>query len=257
MHPARAPSRVRSPLDRLGLNAAPSPGILQIIDALILFDTPLLDQRFQEAIAMHPDAEVRKALEALPPRVAKGSRLTRRAGTEWERVAYGKGLDDAFRNRAERFLLEAFLDAAEQQIRLKSFMSGYAPTREVRELIEDAIDIHRELAEALRKAVSALEEGDPNERHPPDAAYIGPDDQEGDLRLQVEAAVRSMAASRSKPKLLVVSSNAMRHLRDQGLFSDGATDVMGVPVQVDFSWGDRHFALLSFDSAALDEIVKR
>lgn len=256
MRRTRDSGLVRSPLERLGLGQPPSPSLPQIMDALILYDAPMLDQRFQEAIAMHPDGHARRLLEALPPRVAEGSRLTRRAGVEWDRVTRGGLIDDAFRTRAERFLLETFLYAGEEQIRLKSLMARHAPTREVRALIDDAILIHRELTDTLRKAIVALDDAPAQAPRDRDAGFVGPADPEGDLRQEVEDAIRAMVAKGGKPRVLVLSSNALRHLRDQGLFADEETTVLDVPVQVDMTWPGLRFALLSFDAVALEEIVR-
>lgn len=243
--------------ERLGLEDVPSPSLAQVVDALILFDSPILDQRFQEAIAMHPDAKVRAALAALPERVAEGSRLTRRAGVEWERIRGGGALmEDEFKRRAERFLLEALLESAEIQIQLKAFLASHAPTRDVRDLIDEAIAIHRELAQLLRDALARL--GEPRHQGVPPTAhqsYVGHESERGDLRGQVEQAIRAMIGSGQKPKTLLLSANALRHLRDQGLFQDGRPTVLDVPVRVDFSWPGRTFALVSIDNAALDEIM--
>lgn len=251
-------SFVRRPLsDRLGLEDVPSPSLAQVVDALILFDTPILDQRFQEAIAMHPDPKVRVALAALPERVAEGSRLTRRAGVEWERVTGGGSiLEDEFKRRAERFLMEALLESAEIQIQLKTFLAGHAPTRDVRQLVDDAIAIHRELAQVLRDAIARVGEA----RHqgiPPTArqTYVGQESERGDLRGQVEQAIQAMIGSGQKPKVLLLSANALRHLRDQGFFQDGRPAVLDVPVRVDFSLPGSSFALVSIDNVALDEIM--
>jgi len=230
--------------------------VLQIVDALIMFDDPVLDRRFQEAIAMHPDAKIRAALAALPARVAEGSRITRRAGVEWERATGGSALTDDFQRQAERFLLQALLDGAEAQIRLKTFMARHAPTQPVRALIDEAVAIHRELADALRDALAALEAtpGPYAEKHAP--PYVGERGEAGDLRGQVEAAIRDMSARGKRPRVLVVSANAMRHLRDQGVLMDSPT-LLDVAVQVDFSWSGSTFALLSYESAPLDEILSQ
>ena len=228
-----------------------------MVDALILFDSPILDQRFQEAIAMHPDAKHRAALAALPQRVAEGARLTRRAGVEWERVSGGPLLEAEFRERAERFLLEALLESAELQIQLKTFLADHAPTREVRDHVDAALVIHRELVHALRAAIGALGDQPEGVRPERDQAYLGGEAEHGDLRGQVEQAIRAMVGSGQKPRALVLSANAVRHLRDQGLFQDGAPAVLDVPVRVDLSWPGSCFALLSFDNVALDEILGR
>lgn len=237
----------------------PDANILQIVDALILYDTPMLDQRFQEAVARHPDPQTRQVLSELPRVVARGSRLTRRAAIEWERVTRGGIVDEDFLRRSERFLLEAFLDSAESQIRLKTFMSRHAPTREVRDIIDDAILVHRDIATAIRGALDALgvsggedAVGPPKEKAP----YLGHEPDVGDLRSNIEAAILRMRADKKKPKMLVVSLTALRHLRDQGLFQDGQPTVMGVPVEVDMAWDAPKYSLRSFDSITLEEILK-
>lgn len=262
MHGARDFASVPSLREHLGLATAPTPSLLQVVDALILFDGPLLDQRFQDAIAMHPDAKTRSVLAMLPSRVAHGSRITRRAAVEWERTVGGSILEDDFRRRAERFLLEGLLESAETQIRLKTFMSSHAPTAEVRKLVDDAISIHRELTHALREAIGKLaddeapdEDSDGAATKPPLA--VGAEDPSGDLRGQIESAFHAMQARHQKPRLLVLSTNALRHLRDQGIFPTDVPSFHGVPVQVDFAWSGSAYALLSYDSESLEEIMTR
>lgn len=268
-HDAHELPVVPSLREHLGLATTPTPSLLQVIDALILFDGPILDQRFQDAIAMHPDAKARAALEMLPSRVAQGSRITRRAGVAWERAVGGTVIEDDFRRRAERFLLEGLLESAETQIRLKTFMAWNAPTAEVRKLLDDAIAIHRELTHVLREAIGKLPDEEAPPHHEDESALVarpasrkppvevGAEDPTGDLRTQIEAAFEHMQARRKKPRLLVLSANALRHLRDQGVFQDQNPSFHGVPVQIDFSWSGSTYALMSYDSEALDEILTR
>ena len=234
-------------------------GLMQVVDALILYDTPILDQRFQEAITMHQDPAMRERLRKLPARVALGSRLTRRAGLEWERTTGGGVLDDEFKSRAARFLLEALLDSAEDQIRLKHFLARSAPTEEARRFIDEAILVHRELAGTLREAIKALPPAQPDkgdEPVPRQPQYISEEREATDLRGQVEGAIRAMVEGGKRPKALVVSDVALRHLRDQGLFHKGEATVLGVPVEVDFTWDGSKYALLSTDTVTLEEILR-
>lgn len=243
--------------DKLGVGPEPAaPSLLQIVDALILSDDPLLDQRFQEAIAMHPDAKVRAALSALPARVAEGSRITRRAGTEWERVTGHSVLDESFKAHAERFLLEALLDSAESQIRLKSFMAAHAPTKEIRDLIDQALGVHHELTESLRDALHKVGPAPPSGGRVRDAPPVGLEGVDANLRAQVENALRSLGSKGRRPRLVVLSPNALRHLRDQGAIGQGEDTILDTPVEVDLSWTGSAFAVLTYDTVPLTEMLR-
>lgn len=205
---------------------------------------------------MHPDPAMRALLAELPARVAEGSRITRRAGTEWERLTGHTSLDDTFRQHAERYLLETLLDAAEAQIRLKAFMSAHAPTREVRELVDAALAIHRELTDGLRRALGALGPEAPGWNGAGGAPPVGIEGGDANVRGQVEDAVRSLSRTGRRPRHIVVSPNALRHLRDQGVLQDGLTSILEVPVVVDMSWPGSAFAVLTYDVVTLEEIVR-
>lgn len=237
----------------------PNATISDVIDAVVLYDQPILDHRFAELVSRHPDVHSRERLLGIPFIVTRGARITRAAAFEWERVAPPVLVDDVVLH-AERLLLQAFLDSAEAQIRLKASVARHAPTREVRDLLESAIDLHRDVTRDLRHALRALQD-------PPaagaDAAGAGgtprctqAEEDAGDLRGQVEGAIRRMRDGGKQPRLLTLSHVALRHLRDQGCFRDGETTLLGVPVTVDLAWDASEFALHSNEGVPLEEMVR-
>lgn len=228
--------------------------LLQLADALILFDAPLLDSRFMEVISRHPDAETRAHLSALPPKVGEGSRHTRRAAMEWEAATGGGLIDDAFRDRATRVLLQGLLESAEAQIRLKVFMANHAPNRETREHLDRALAIHYELVSEFRSALDKLGP-DPGEQGR-ESAYLGTEGAEGELRTRVERAIHQMRNAGHEPRALVLSHTGLRHLRDQGALPPGASELLGVPVEVDLAWDAPKFALLSDSCVPLEEVMR-
>lgn len=227
--------------------------LMELIDALILFDNLLLDHRFQQAIRVHPSAEIRKRLEGLPEKLAEGARITRRGGVRWEQVA-GPAVDEELERKAELFLLNAVLQAAEEQIRLKVFLSRHAPTQEVRAILDEALEVHRHLVATLRDALRELPLPHVShdwKRQPPVAVEA----LEGDLRGQVESAIRALREDGASPKSVHLSPTAVRHLRDQGLFHDGSSTIDEVPVVVELAWRGSEYAVSTFESVPLEEII--
>lgn len=231
--------------------------LLELVDALILFDNLMLDHRFQQAVHDHPVESIRKRLADLPSTLAEGSRQTRRAGVKWEDVT-GTQVDPDTARSSDYFLLNAVLQAAEEQVRLKVFLARRAPTREVRDLLDDALAKHRVLSETLRDALKALGAPVPErDASWAESAPVGVEDASGDLRGQIEREVRHLQHDGTTPKSVHLSPTAVRHLRDQGLFQNGDCTVEGVPVVVELAWTRSEFAISTFDSVPLEELVSR
>lgn len=229
--------------------------LLELVDALILFDSLMLDHRFQQAIHHHPSKEIQARLAKLPEALAEGARVTRRAAILWESVT-GEAVDDEMVQKAEHFLLNAVLQAAEEQIRLKVFLARHAPTREVREILDHALEIHRVLTTTLRDALKELpvvEEPKPWS----ETRAVAAEHPSGDLRGQLEAQIRGLREKEIAPKVVHLSPTAVRHLRDQGLFRDGASTILEVPVMVELAWTGSEYAISTFESMPLDEIISK
>lgn len=173
---------------------------------------------------------------------------------EWMRIRTQGSLDDEFRQRVERILLESFLICAEEQLRLVAFIARSAPTRESRDHFEAMAQTQRLIAQELRSAISGARPA----RSPGGIVGLRSVQEEaasGDLRGQLEAAIRASQASGVPLRTIILSHTGLRHLRDQGCFQAGETTISGIPVSIDLGWDEPAFVLQTFEVVPLDEIL--
>ncbi|HVL49739.1 MAG TPA: hypothetical protein VM889_14375 [Candidatus Thermoplasmatota archaeon] len=229
-----------------------NPSIRDIVEGLLIFDEPMLNSRYHGILYHDPVPERRDALAALPGLVVRSHRLARRAAEDWARTRGNRALDERFLREGERFILESFLDLAENQLRLIAFMARSAPTLETREPFDEMADLHREICDQLRETLRGLT----TEAHAQksSARSVQEEDKAGHLRGQVEQAIRSRWASGRGIRRVVLSDVGERHLRDQGCFAEDDTKILGVPVAIDMSWETPVFAIEGYDIVPLEEL---
>lgn len=232
----------------------PAPGppiegvtIRDIVEGLLLFDEPMLNSRYHELLFRDPDPVRRTLLQRLPQQVIRSHHHARSAAHDW--MARGQPLDRAFILQGERVILESFLTLAEAQLRLVAFMAKSSPTAKTRDSFDRMADIHRDICHDLRHVLKGIS------TETPIAALrsVQEENAMGDLRGQLEEALR-LRARRGVIRRIVLSHTAQRHLRDQGLFRDGETSIMGIPVAIDLGWEAPAFAIEGYDVVPLEEI---
>ncbi len=225
--------------------------VSEMVDALLLYDEPMLNHRFHDLISRSADA-TQGALERVPQLITQAERHIRRGSVLWERIPQGEA-GASFLAQGERMLLEAFLGLIESQIRLVTFMAQQAPTREARAAFDSGLAYDRNVAEVLRAEIPKLGAAPlPAEG----LRSVQEEEPGGSLRSQVEAAIRESRGARRHPRVLFVSHVGLRHLRDEGCFPEAVTDVLGVPVVVDWGWEAPAFALQTFNSTPLEELIQ-
>lgn len=219
--------------------------IQDIVEGLLLFDEPMLNSRFHELLVRDRAPWRQQLLEGLPSQVVRSHQHARLAAQEWTYVS----VDAAFIARAERVVLEAFLSLAESQLRLIAFLATSSPTAAPRRSFDEMAKIHRGICRDLRAVLQGLA----SEVEPSSVRSVQEEDALGDLRGQLEEALRERVR-RGGVRRVVLSHVAQRHLRDQGLFREGETTVDGTPVAIDLSWEGPAFAIEGFDVVPLEEI---
>jgi hypothetical protein len=153
-------------------------------------------------------------------------------------------------------ILDSFLGLVESQLRLLAYVARVAPTQAIRADFDKTLRLHQGVAKTLREALTALANSRPRAVHPP-GALRGAQEEEfsGDLRGQIESAMRAATEGGHAIRQIILSHTGLRHLRDQGLLGAQETTILDTPVVVDFSWDAPGFALQSFDAIPLEEIV--
>lgn len=229
--------------------------IADVVEALLLFDEPILNSRYHKMLARYPAGMTRDELLGVPALVLQAERAGRAGSEKWMRGS-SHVLDEAFLAWGERTLLDSFLAMVESQQRLVAYIARAAPTREARDDFDRMASLHREIAQTLREALALHAQAalPPEAPMPRGTRGAQEEDHFGDLRAQVEGAIRSSTKAGHAVRVVMLSPTGLRHLRDQGCFADGETSLDGVPVVVDFSWDASAFALLSFDAVPLEEI---
>ena len=226
----------------------------EMVDALLVFDEPVLNARYHGLMQRLSEGRMRDEMSRLPALIIKSGRVARRGSEKWMGQS-SHVLDEDFLGWGERALLESFLSMTESQLRLIAYMVRSAPTQEVRKDFDEMAQIHREIAHTLRETLSQLVERSTS-RRPAGRGSRGvqEEDASGDLRGQIEEAIRDATQAGHAVRLVMLSPTGLRHLRDQGCFKDGQATLGGAPVTVDLSWTTPAFALLSFDAIPLEEI---
>lgn len=233
--------------------AVKRPGVRDIIEGLLLFDEPILNSRYHAILYEDPIPERRDALARLPGLVIESHRLAHRTVDEWPGRA-GTDVTRKFILQGQRAILESFLTLAENELRMIAFMARSAPTVATRAPFDEMAAIHREVCDVLRDVLENLSMG--SEAEPPDELRsVQEETPHGDLRSQIETAIRARWRAQRGIRRVIVSHTAQRHLRDQGCFADGDPTILGVPVAIDLSWGTPAFAIEGFDIVPLEEIM--
>ncbi|GEM_PF-3681684 len=226
------------------------------VDALLVLDEPLLSPRYHGILARRATAGMQQDLARLRGLVLQANRVARAGARKWARASAHVVVHD-FLDWGERTLLDSFLSLAETEMRVLASAARAAPTREIRADFDQTVLLHREAARTLRDALAPLDPG--RALAPPPRMPVRPVQEEavpGDLRGQIEAAMRGSLAAGRPIRQVALSPTALRHLRDQGCFQDGETTLLQVPVVVDFGWDVSAFALQTRDCVPLEEIVQ-
>lgn len=228
--------------------------VTEMVDALLLYDEPALNHRFHDILSRAPPSVV-SALRRVPDLVAEAERSTRKGAVLWERASEGT-LTAEFLDRGERMLLEGFLALTEAQIRMLTFIAHEAPTPEVRAHFDQGLDLQRKVTGILRDTIPQI--GADLDEEPKGALRsVQEETAGGSFRQQIENAILASREAKKFPRLILLSHVGLRHLRDEGSFSQGKVDVLGVPVVVDWGWEAPAFVLQTFSSTPLEALIER
>ncbi|MEA3200815.1 MAG: hypothetical protein QOE90_2243 [Thermoplasmata archaeon] len=227
--------------------------ITEMVEALLVFDEPILNSRYHGMLARFPEGRMREDLVRLPAQVLASARVSQAAADAWTRSP-ASTLGGDFLAWGERSLLDAFLSLTESQLRVLAYAARAAPTSEIEAGFTESVKIHRQIASTLREALSLLS------NHATHGEFGGlraaqEEAPAGNLRAQLDAAIRAAESAGHALRQITVSPTGLRHLRDQGSFDESPTTIHETPIVVDFAWDAPAFALQSFDAIPLEEII--
>lgn len=130
-----------------------------------------------------------------------------------------------------------------------------SPTEEMRREFLELADIDRKHAEALRAALGIRLPGDPSSAtHGFADVHTGPFPP-GTITRTIKGALEQARTAGHEPIRIVLSSMALRHLRDEGSVLPRQGNIFGLPADIDFSWESEAFSITSRARASLSEIV--
>lgn len=241
------------PGDAIDPMSHPSPTVSEMVEALCLFDEPMLNSRYHGLLVRRGLSGTGAELARLPSMALESARLAREGAIVWEKRAPPNAGE--FIQWAERAILVAFLELSESQLRIAAQMARSAPDAATRAPFDAMCATHRHITSVLRAAVKS-HPVDPKDAHPY-RRNVQEEETEGDFRGQVERAARAAEDSGSGVRHIVLSPVGLRHLRDQGCFRDGSARIRGHPVSVDFGWDAPAFVIETFDRVNLEEIIAR
>lgn len=227
-----------------------------MVEALYVFTEPLLNSRFHGMLLRRNLSGRESDLAAIPGLVLDCSRVGRRGAEAWTARRTGVAKEAEFVAWAENTILDGFLSLTEQQLRVISHIARLAPTAEIRTHFDKMAATHRQITKTLRAALRAA----PYPASLPDPIPVGrrsvqEEEPTGDFRGQLETAVRNAQTTGRGVRRIILSHVGLRHLRDQGLFRDGGSQVQGVPVTIDLGWEAPAFALETYDQVLLEDIL--
>lgn len=246
----------QGPRHALHMDARPPPSSIaidELIEALCLFDEPMLNSRYHGMLLRRRDDDLHEQLAELPLLVLQGARLAREGAMAWG-AKRKRVQEDRFIEWAEYTVLESFLTLAENQLRVISHIARSAPDLPSREPFDKMAATHRHIAGVLRTALKAQFAAAPGP--PPAPRHVQEEEATGDFRGQLEGAMRAAEASGSGVRKILLSPTGLRHLRDQGCFRDGVPTFKDHSVAVDLGWKTPAFVIETYDQVPLEEIIR-
>jgi hypothetical protein len=227
--------------------------VVEMVEALCLFNEPILNSRYHGMLLRRARQPERDELAKLPALVLEGERYGRQGAVAWMRQD-PLFPDASFTGWAERTVLEGFLTLAEAQLRVVAHIARSAPTLESRAHFDRMTAAHRNVVRFLRQAVresTAME----SQMSVGGRRNVQEEAPHGDLRGQLEDALQKVYEHGNGVREILLSHVGLRHLRDQGCFQGGDPTFRGHPVVVDLGWDAPAFVIETWDVVPLEEIM--
>lgn len=233
-------------------SARRNPTISEMVEALCLFDEPMMNSRYHGMLLRRGHDTDDAELARLPALVLESARLAREGAAAWGAKDVPVSQTD-FIAWAESTILESFLTLTENQLRILSRIARSAPTAQSREPFDQMAAKHRHIAEVLRTALKRR----PRAAGRSAVGLRGAQEEEeaGDFRGQIEDAIQAAEGKQGGVRGIVLSPTGLRHLRDQGCFLGGRRTLRGHPVSVDLGWDAPAFVIETHDRVSLEEIM--
>jgi hypothetical protein len=228
----------------------------KLLKSLLLYKSMFAGSWFA-ALSSEEEAETKdlygRIMRETTDQAKRASNLVHR----WDEMAESEQLEAVTSQVLKRLLDDMLtLKKSSTEVFLRAGLSS--PSDEMRREFLDLADIDRRHADALRGALGVHLPTDRSSLPPPRSGYSGVHAgpfPAGTLSDALRAALEEARTSGHEPVRIVLSSMALRHLRDEGSVAPRQGDVFGLPVDIDFSWEQEAFSIASRARVSLAEIV--
>ena len=232
-----------------------APPMKNLVNALLLYKSMFVGPWFT-ALAREEDPKTSAAYARISKETAEQARQAAELIRQWGSHPQHGTVEEVTKQVLTR-LLEDMLELKKNSTEVFLAAGIRSPTEELRRRFLDLARMDREHADILRELLGIrIPKGDARAHGGPPVIgpQVGPF-AAGTLSGRLHKAFEGLREHGHDPSRLVVSSECLRHLRDEGVVKPHQGDIFGVPVDIDFSWEGDAFAITSKERLSLAEIV--
>jgi hypothetical protein len=233
-----------------------SPSMRRLVNALMLYKSMFAGPWFA-GLTDEEDPETKETYKRIMDETTEQARRAFDLLQRWD-GASEKGRAEDVKDQVLKRLLEDMLSLKRSSTEVFLGAGIGSPTEEMRREFLDLADIDRKHAEVLRVALGARLPKDASSLAAPIKGYAGVHAgpfAHGTLSETLRSTLDEARAAGHEPTRIVISSMALRHLRDEGSVVARQGDVFGLPVDVELSWEKDSFSITSRARVSLAEIV--
>lgn len=225
----------------------------RLVNALMLYKSMFAGPWF-EALSKEEAPDKKEIYEQIMDETSEQAEMAFDLLHRWDGMAE-EGRTQRVTDQVLKRLLDDMLNLKKSSTEVFLSAGIDSPTEEMRREFLDLADIDRRHAEALRAALGVRLPDDPSS---PTQGYAGVHSgpfPAGTLSRTLKGALEQARDAGHEPIRIVLSSMALRHLRDEGSVVPRQGNVFGLPADVDFSWESEAFSITSRANVSLAEIV--
>lgn len=228
----------------------------RLVNALMLYKSMFAGPWF-EALTAEEDSTTRTIYDRMRLETMDQARRAFDLIERWD-ASPDRGRAEEVTEQVLKRLLEDMLGLKKSSTEVFLSAGLSAPNEAMRRAFLDLADVDRKHAEALREALGIRMPKDTARLPAPPRGYAGVHPgpfRPGGLSDAIRSALDAARNAGHEPTRIIMSSMALRHLRDEGSVAPRQGDVFGLPVDVDFSWEHEAFSIASRSRVSLAEIV--
>lgn len=230
-----------------------SPPLRRLVNALMLYKSVFAGPWF-EALSKEEAPERKEIYDRIMRETSAQARMAFDLLHRWDGMSE-EGRAQRVTNKVLERLLDDMLSLKKSSTEVFLSAGIDSPTEEMRREFLELADIDRKHAEALRAALGIRLPNDPSSAtHGFAGVHSGPFPP-GTITRTIKGALEQARTAGHEPIRIILSSMALRHLRDEGSVLPRQGNIFGLPADIDFSWEREAFSIVSRARVSLSEIV--